>query len=181
VSDPSPVEPGAEPTADGLASPSLRVLARLIDWAGWFLVSVAVTFFVFGGLDDVEEPGNETFFAALLTLAIVLAYEVWFTAVKGGTLGKLALGLRVATAEGRRVPVGFGPAVLRAVPLLLQLLPGQLGPLVTFIIAAVSFVFLFTDSRRQTVWDKIARTVVVVARRDGGEPAVFSEQEEARP
>jgi uncharacterized RDD family membrane protein YckC len=181
VSDASPVEPGAEPMADGLASPSLRVLARLIDWAGWFLVSVAVTSFVFGGVDDVGEAGAGNFLAALLTLAIVVAYEVWFTAVKGGTLGKLALGLRVATAEGRRVPVGFGPAVLRVLPLLLQLLPGQVGPLVTLIIAAVSFVFLFTDPRRQTVWDKVARTVVVVARRDGGEPVVWSEQQEARP
>jgi uncharacterized RDD family membrane protein YckC len=86
-------------------------------------------------------------------------YEVGFTAVKGATPGKMAMGIGVITQRGGDPP-GWGPAFKRWVVNLLGIIP-VLGGLASLVILIVSFVYLFTDDRRRTVPDRIATTYVV--------------------
>ena len=56
-----------------------------------------------------------------------------------------------------RMSTYIAASVLGVIPIL-----GILASLANFLIVVVSFIFLFTDARRQTIWDKIAKTTVVV-------------------
>jgi uncharacterized RDD family membrane protein YckC len=155
--------PGTAPASD-LASPGQRIGARLIDWLLWVVITAVITLLFFdpdtaGGFGD----NGDAWLAGLLTTLAVVAYEVGFVATKGATPGKLALGLRVARADTRVTPVDLSTAVVRVTPLLLNLIPVALLSLLVFAAAVASFFLLFADAQRQTVWDKLARTVVVRA------------------
>lgn len=78
------------------------------------------------------------------------AYLVTFTAASGQTIGKMASKLRVVYGDHGRVP--FGHAVLRAVALLLCVIPAGLGLLP-----------LFMDTERRGAHDRLAGTRVVPA------------------
>jgi uncharacterized RDD family membrane protein YckC len=174
---PQPV-PGSEAVASGaqanLAEPLSRIGARLIDWILWIVISLVLATvldipLVPANADDVPSYGKNLVYS-LLTAIIIGAYEVFMVAQRGGTLGKLALGLRVTTENGGapdlktavlRVAPYFGLSVLGA--LLGPAIGGLLG-IVLLIIGLVSLVFLFTDSLRRTVWDRVAKTLVVSTR-----------------
>jgi uncharacterized RDD family membrane protein YckC len=150
-----------------LATPGQRIGARLID----VVINLAIGFVVaaivvssdesagVGGFGGDVSAGTRALLS-ILSIAIGFVYEAVITALKGGTPGKLLLGLRVVDAD-RGSPVTFAQAIVRwAIPGVFGLIP-VLGALVVFVVFIVSFVFLFTDARRQTVSDKVAKTVVV--------------------
>ena len=151
-----------------LASPGQRIGARVIDWIIWLVVS-AVLAALFGagmvttGGDDVNVGASIA--AGLVGAAIVTAYEVVMVSTRGATLGKMALNLKVVEEDGSpattrdallRMAIYIASAVLGVIPVL-----GILASIATFVIAIVSLVFLFTDDRKQAVWDKVAHTIVV--------------------
>lgn len=145
----------------GLASPGKRILARIVDWVIWIVVSLIIGA-IFGGSVAVgTDASGASLVAGVLSTLLFVAYEVWFTANKGGTPGKLVLGIRVADQATRNTPIDYQQAFMRTLPLLIGIIP-ILG-IVVFLIAVASLVLLFVDSQRQTVWDKIAKTVVVEA------------------
>jgi uncharacterized RDD family membrane protein YckC len=160
--------PGAARTtgtqvAGDLATPGARFGARIIDLLIWIVISVVFGVLVGGGSTTVgTESSVRSWFAGLLSTLAVMAYEVWFNANRGGTPGKLAVGLRVARADNRAVPVDYQTALLRVAPIALGVIP-ILGGFLGFVIAVASLFMIFTDSLRQTVWDKLAKTVVVRA------------------
>jgi uncharacterized RDD family membrane protein YckC len=147
--------------AGDIASPGARFGARVIDLFIWILISMAFGILIGGGNSAVgTDASGRAWFAGLLSTLAVMAYEVWFVANRGGTPGKLAVGLRVARADDRQSPVDYQTALLRVAPIALGVIP-VLGSLVGFVVAVASFFMVFTDSLRQTVWDKLAKTVVV--------------------
>ena len=85
----------------------------------------------------------------------------------GGTVGKTALGMKVVNTDGSAVDQSV--AIRRASPYLalsvLGLVPvlGILGGLITFVLAIVGLVMLFSDDERRLPWDRIADTRVVKA------------------
>ena len=156
------------PGSQELASPGQRIGARVIDWIIWIVVSVVIGI-VFGasvvatGGDDVNVGASIA--AGLVGAAIVTAYEVVMVSTRGATLGKMALNLKVVEEDGSpattrdallRMAIYIASAVLGVIPVL-----GILASIATFVIAIVSLVFLFTDDRKQAVWDKVAHTIVV--------------------
>jgi uncharacterized RDD family membrane protein YckC len=170
---PQPV-PGASQDAvagavPGLAEPIMRIGARVIDYIVWFIVTIIPSIIVVGGL-AVANNGNDVsfiagFFATLVAVAIITAYETFLVGTRGQTLGKMALGLKVVRADGS--PPDMRDGFMRILPYSALTLLGAIIPflpgLITFVIGLVSLVFLFTDANRQTVWDKFAKTLVVTA------------------
>ncbi|MEO8292057.1 MAG: RDD family protein, partial [Actinomycetota bacterium] len=112
-----------------------------------------------GGAGFTTEDGDRLYSAGLVTLAISALYEISLTALRGQTLGKMALGIKVVPAEGAG-SVGWGWSAIRwLTPNAAARLPGVgalLSPLVR--------VWMLWDPRRQGLHDKAARTLVIRSR-----------------
>lgn len=153
----------ADPGQGGLASPGQRILARIIDWVIVFVVSLIIGV-IFGGNRGMGAGADgASLVAGILSTLVFVAYEIWFTANKGGTPGKLVLNIRVADQATRATPIDYQQAFLRASPLLIGFIPVNVISIVLLLVGLASLVMLFVDSQRQAVWDKIAKTVVVKA------------------
>ena len=87
----------------------------------------------------------------LIRLALSLAYEVYFLTTKGATPGKMAVGLKVTTADGG--PISVGLAVGRYFAKILSSLTLCIG----FIIAGF-------DREKRSLHDHICGTRVVYTR-----------------
>lgn len=151
----------------------MRVLARFLDG----LIVGLVFGFVFATivLSDGDNAGFAGFGADasfgrvyLLGLLGLLAGFVWdavCTKMFGGTPMKLAFGMKVVRADTGG-DVEWSHAITRwAIPGAFALAPLPVLPgLASLVIVIVSLVFLFTKPLRQTVWDQVAKTLVVKSR-----------------
>jgi len=93
-----------------------------------------------------------------LTLAVVTyAYQALMVRYFGGTIGKLAVGIRVRTDDGN--VVGWREALLRPV---LQLIV-SVGSFVpgAGLITLLDDLWMLWDRQKQTLHDKVAGTIVV--------------------
>ncbi|MFK8022876.1 MAG: RDD family protein [Ilumatobacter sp.] len=161
---------GAAASTGNLAEPVQRIVARLIDGIIWIIIgSVLALIFVggslFSGSTDVSFVAS--FFAGLVSLALVLAYEILLTTKTGNTLGKKVFNIKIVKEDGSpvdeqtmvmRMATYIATSIVGIIPII-----GLLGSLASLVIGIVSLVFLFTDSMRQTIWDKIGKTKVVAA------------------
>ncbi len=148
-----------------LASPGKRLGARLIDWVILSIVSFVVLSVGVGGGALLGSAGSDaalgaaigTFLlSAFLVGLLTILYEVTLTALKGQTLGKMAMGIVVVRGEDGALP-GWGKSIIRwALPHLMFLIPvfGWLAGLATY-------VSLTWDDRRQGWHDKASATVVI--------------------
>jgi uncharacterized RDD family membrane protein YckC len=144
----------------------IRFLARFIDW----LILAAVYFpmgMVFAyltGLNNVNRAAVETPDIAFLgrmmagfgvlyvvELSLSALYDAWFISHRGGTPGKLILGLKVIRSTGE--PVSFGRAFGRYFAFLLSGLMLEIG----CIIAGF-------DSQKRSLHDRICDTRVIYKR-----------------
>lgn len=131
------------------ASRWLRFFAWIIDG-----VVIAIVMFILWlaglvGADSVEGFGASD---GLVNALVTLVYYVAMTAAFGATLGKMALGMRVADADGNRP--GFGAVVMREV----------VGKIVSGLVILIGFFWILVDDRRQGWHDKIGGTFVVKAK-----------------
>ncbi|HVA59903.1 MAG TPA: RDD family protein [Mycobacteriales bacterium] len=108
--------------------------------------------------------GNRILVATVLFALGGYLYEWLFIAVRGATLGKMALGIRVVQVDGsvpgwarslRRMAVPLAGAVIQFTAI------GALGGLAGLAVFVVYVSFLW-DPRRQSYNDKLAGTFVVV-------------------
>lgn len=145
-----------------LADPGKRIAARFIDLILWTVMISAVTAVSGAGLIGVraEAAFGLSLVGGVIGVVGVMIYETLMVSSRGQTLGKAALGIKVVRTDGqlldradafKRIAI-FG---VYAVPFL--------GVLVAGVMALTSMVMIFSDQRRQTLWDKIADTVVVDA------------------
>ena len=161
--------PGERPLAD----PWMRVLARFLDGLIVGLVFGLVFAAIVLGDDDSAGFGGfgadasfgKVYTLALLGMAAGFVWDAVCTKQFGGTPMKLAFGMRVVRADDGG-PVEWSHAIIRwAVPGALALIPLPVLPgLINLVIVIISLVFLFTKPLRQTVWDLVAKTLVVKAR-----------------
>ena len=144
-----------------LASPGSRILARVIDSVLVAVLAIGLLIVFIAAAAGGGAGGELVVAWALLAAVGGAAYEVCFVALAGGTPGKLALGIRVATLAGQQPP-GWGQAAARWVLNMAQLIP-FLGQLVALAIWFVSFILLFSDPLHRTLFDRVGGTVVVKA------------------
>lgn len=164
--EPSSDHPSHELGFD-LASTGTRVGARVID----SIIGVGVwltVFFMVVAANDIDLTVETDITAQLSDGAALLvnwapflvwaAYEIFLTATRGQTVGKMVTRIKVINgADGEPPP--WGPAVMRwaVLALPLALLPDILGLGGTMV---VGFWFLW-DANRQGLHDKSAKTFVV--------------------
>src|SRR5579862_7759696 len=103
----------------------IRFVARLIDGVLLFVVSLVVriplTMMGLGVTGFIPRNGGDPAAAlaalpaimgllgitVLVNMIFAVSYEAYFVSTRGGTLGKLALGLKIIRADGSPVPVGL--------------------------------------------------------------------------
>ncbi|MFK3981785.1 RDD family protein [Micromonospora sp. NPDC050397] len=130
-----------------------RVGAYIVD--GLIVAPFSILAVVLDGPGTDPETGLATGPGPLYWVFAVLgfalsAYNRWFQAGKTGqSWGKKALGIRLV-GEATGQPIGAGKAFLR-----------DIAHIVDIIICYVGFLFPLWDSKRQTLADKIVKTVVV--------------------
>ena len=155
----------AGPGAHSLASPGKRILARIIDgviFAVLFLILAAL----FGGsVGGAGLTASSSFGAQLVGLAVVTAYQAAFLSSKGATPGKMAMSIKVVFEDGRKLDL-HGALMRLAIDITLGLVALVsaflwLSNLASLVVTIVSLVFLFTHDRRQAVWDRVAKTIVI--------------------
>lgn len=143
-----------------LAGRGARLGARLID-----MVVVVLGMFIMGAIGIAilslgNDPSDVSLgMAVLVPVAIgVFGYEVAFIAIRGQTLGKKALHIRVIRTDNGGVP-GWRKSLGRwGVPFCINLIP-FIGQFVSLLV----YLSLTWDSRRQGWHDKAAGTFVVKA------------------
>lgn len=130
-----------------------RVGAYIIDYL--VVVPFSVLAVVLDGPSTDAATGETSGMGALYWIFVLLAFAVqvynrWIQAGKTGqSWGKKALGIRLV-GEVSGEPIGAGKAFLR-----------DLAHIIDGIICYVGFLFPLWDSKRQTLADKIVKTVVV--------------------
>ncbi len=148
-----------------LAEFGLRAAARIIDT--FATVSIVLAFYVVGGRlalrsvdtsDGALGPAGTRTLVFALALAVVLTvlYDVGATAVRGATLGKRIVGIRVISAADGGRP-GWWRAVRRFVL-----------PAVSNIVFGLGVVVLLTpmlDHHRRQGWHDMLAGTLVVSRR----------------
>jgi uncharacterized RDD family membrane protein YckC len=143
-----------------LADPGARIVARILDALLLGVVTGIPIAFVLASRDDVDFDSLQRW--SILTVLVTAVYDITLIAVRGATVGKLALGIEVVRQDGTSPP-GWPTAFLRHLVELIAILPSVFG-LVNFMLTVISFIFLFTDERRRTINDRVASTYVVKAR-----------------
>jgi uncharacterized RDD family membrane protein YckC len=150
-----PPPPPAYPMPAGSGSYATwiqRVGASLID--GLITLPFSILAVVLGrGTDDNGLPTlNALYWIFLLLGFIVGGYNRWFlTGKTGQSWGKKALGIRLI-GEQTGQPIGAGMAFVR-----------DIAHFVDGIICYVGFLFPLWDAKKQTLADKIMKTLVVTA------------------
>lgn len=130
-----------------------RVGAYLIDGLVIlpFVAPAAILDARYADPETGASSGGGPIYWILIAAALVLnAYNRWYLAGKTGrSWGKKALGISLVKEDTGR-PIGAGMAFLR-----------DIAHFVDGIICYIGYLFPLWDSKRQTLADKIVRTVVV--------------------
>lgn len=125
---------------------------------------------------EYEGFGKYAMASIVVGLAIALLNDVVLVSLKGGSLGKLAVGMRIVkVSDGSPVnsTIAFKRVLLDivATPAVLLLRASEAGlgafmiiVLASGVVAIINVVMLFADDRHQTLNDKIAETVIVTNR-----------------
>jgi uncharacterized RDD family membrane protein YckC len=162
-----------------LASQWLRLAARIIDGLLTGIVIFVCTLPWLGGYLDLQEefsavaasggtadpmsmltdPRYLAYITATTVAGLVVtgAYEVTMTKLKGATLGKLALGLRIRPLAAEAAGLSWGQALVRWA---VMIVPSYACGLWGF----VDSLWCLWDPTRQCVHDKPAKTLVVTTR-----------------
>lgn len=154
---PAPAAPATEATPEGeTAAPGARALAALVDGVLILGIDAGVLYFTLriAGL-QFSEIALLPIMPFVAFLAVLNGgYVAGLTAAGGQSIGKMAAGIRVVTADPDawtdRVPLS--QAVLRAVGYVVSALPAGLG-----------FLPAFIGAERRALHDRLARTRVVKA------------------
>ena len=144
--------PASTPTSNvGYASWIQRVGAYLIDALVTVPFSVAAV--VFGQETDpvTKVPSYSTIYWVLSAVGIALwGFNRWYLAGKTGqSWGRKVLGIRLV-GEATGQPIGAGMAFVR-----------DLAHIVDSVICLIGYLFPLWDAKKQTIADKLVKTLVV--------------------
>lgn len=157
---PPPPPPGGfgaagGPGDQGYAGPPLaelgpRVIAFLIDWPGAYIAMI-IAFGVVGGILGAISDVLGLLFS-LLAFAAYVGFGFWQLyqeGTTGQTIGKKMQNVKLVGLENGYQPVGFAMSFVRT--------------LVNNIVCNLGWLLPFFDAQRQTLGDKVSKTVVVNA------------------
>jgi len=151
----APPPPPAYPMPTGAASYAgwlPRVGAYILD--GLVMAPFIILALIFGRSTDDNGLAtvNAAFFIFYLLGFVALGYNRWYLQGKSGqSWGKKALGIRLI-GEQTGQPIGGGLAFAR-----------DLAHLVDGVICDIGYLFPLWDAKKQTLADKICKTIVVTA------------------
>ena len=172
--DPRSVTPDGQP----LAGWWHRVAARILDGIILLVLGLVLGNLFMPGFfadyldwsmtqtDPLALPPGELasglFGFTMLVGVVGLAYEVVLVTLLGGTLGKLATGLRVRPRE-EPGNVGWVPSMLRALVYQGPGIVGNLSPALSFLglFTLINVLWPLWDKNRQALHDKVVGSVVV--------------------
>ncbi|MFC8503789.1 RDD family protein [Pedococcus sp. NPDC057267] len=146
-----------------IATLGQRFVARLIDGVIVTLVVWIIGFLGLGALaGSSDEAGNPSGFGvgAMVTTFFIIAafsllYEMVMIAVRGQTLGKMIMGVKVVLERNGQVP-GWGPSFIRWIVPIVGALACYIGALLVLISP------LFDSTGKLQGWhDKAANTLVI--------------------
>ncbi len=145
IEQPAPTAvPSAEPS---IPEAAIEYMGFWIRFGAAFIDGVVILFiffvFIFGLRPFAFGIGG------IFIVFIPWLYYWLFTGLKGQTLGKMAVGIKVVNAAGS-VP-GLGRAALREIP----------GKIASSIVIYLGFLWIIWDGRKQGWHDKIAKTRVL--------------------
>ncbi|HUP85507.1 MAG TPA: RDD family protein [Acidimicrobiales bacterium] len=148
MSELPPIPPGVGGTPQ-LAEIGPRVVAFLIDWVGAY-VAMFLVFAVVGALLSAISDALGALFGLLGFVAYLgfWFWQVYQEGTTGQTIGKRMQNVKLVGLENGGQPVGFGMAFAR------NFVNGICG---------LFWLFPFFDAQRQTLGDKVSKTVVVPA------------------
>ena len=126
------------------ASPGLRLVGFLID--GVILGLVIAVFQSASAIPDAFKFGASDFWISVLVIWI---YYVGLTATFGASLGKMVLGMRVVSADGKRA--GFVAVLMREI----------IGKAVSGAVICIGFIVVLFGDKHRGWHDVIAGTSVV--------------------
>ena len=137
----------APPTT--LAELGPRAVAFLLDWVvsyGAMAAAFAAAGTVLGWIS--ESLGSLFSLVAFVAYVAFWFWQVYEEGTTGQTIGKRLQAVRLVGADNGGAPVGFGPAFTRNV------VNGLFG---------LGWLLALVDAQRQTLGDKVAKSVVVPA------------------
>jgi uncharacterized RDD family membrane protein YckC len=136
------------PVAGQKAGFWIRFAAWIIDE---IIISVLSTFLVFAGFLGAFQVSG----LVVISIMYIISFGVWilywwlFTGLRGQTLGKMAVGIKVVDEKGNKP--GLRRAAFREI----------LGKIVSAIVIYFGFLWIIRDGQKQGWHDKIAGTYVV--------------------
>lgn len=163
---PIPTGPDSFPATgrNALAKIGLRAVARLLDMVvvGIPLVLIVAVVLLATGYDPDQATEAETLppWLAAVWFVAVFSYETVAVAWKGRTLGKLAVGIRVARLDDGRTPLWWQAGIRVALPAVIVTIP---YPLTQLVFVGIYLTAQF-DAMRRGIHDKAAGTIVVTTR-----------------
>jgi uncharacterized RDD family membrane protein YckC len=135
----------------------IRFVARLIDNALLTIVAWMILFAVAPLQLRERSVSNFSMLAgvggliSLLNFALNIAYEVYFVSTRGGTIGKLILGLKIIRADGSRVSAGLAAG-------------RYFAQIISAVILMIGYIMAGFDDEKRALHDRICETRVIYAR-----------------
>ncbi|HEC14048.1 MAG TPA: RDD family protein [Acidiferrobacteraceae bacterium] len=126
----------------------MRLVAQIIDMI--VLMGIGYVLAIFTG-DTTASGFSMQGPSALLFFAISFGYYIAMEAQLGGTVGKMALGLKVVKLDGSG-PIGWVPSLIRNLLRIIDALP---------FFYIVGIILIWNSDKCQRLGDRVAETVVV--------------------
>ncbi|MFK7919404.1 MAG: RDD family protein [Ilumatobacter sp.] len=156
-------QPGSVGAAGNLAEGWQRLVGRFIDGIIVGIAAFIIGFIVAIALDNVIGG----IFSGLIGVAIGVGYELLLTSKMGATLGKQIFNMRIVNEHDgskvddqvmlrRMLPV-IVIGVIGSIPIL-----GLIAIPLNLVFVILSLVWIFTDDKRRSVYDKAGKTIVIV-------------------
>lgn len=138
-------------------SPQVRYAGFWIRFVALIIDSVVVTFctffvsFAFGIISPTLNISQILIYLLSFAINIFVSwlYFILMTDLKGATLGKMAVGLKVVSVDGSKLPIGR--IIIRE----------TIGKIFSMIPLMLGYVMAGLSSRKQALHDKIVNSIVV--------------------
>ena len=126
-----------------------RVAAFIIDVCILIIGSLAIGFVVFSLVMKIDDPARLSFMIDTLGLIIGwLYFAVMESSTSQGTVGKMALGIKVTDTEGNKI------SFLRATG-------RHFGKIISSIILGIGYIMIAFTQKKQGLHDMLAECLVV--------------------
>jgi uncharacterized RDD family membrane protein YckC len=125
----------------------IRVGAALIDSIILWLANFAVSMVVLGGSGSALAAGASIPLVIIMSLAGIAYYVIMDSSSRQGTVGKMAVGIKIGKENGERISAA-------------NALGRYFAKILSTLILFIGFIMVGFDSKKQGLHDKLAKTYV---------------------